>query len=165
MVSKSSYVRIVLQAACLGYASLLLPGTDDLSCSGPCDDALCAPEKWEASAKPEESTIVVLYGRVVKAETLGDGDCYADVTFRTQKVWKGPRTPLVTLRTGKPCAKLWPFAIGHMYLVAAVPPHLPGWPPEIDLCRFPPIDEKGAPPLIYKLGQQAVEPGKDIVTP
>jgi hypothetical protein len=122
-------------------------------CQGPCDDGPCVPEaRWEMAVQ-DERIVTVLYGTVIKAEALGDGDCYADVTFRVKKMWKGTTAAQVTLRTGKPCARPWPFGAGRRYLVSAVTPHLAGWPPEIELCRFPPLEEDKATPIVYRLDQ------------
>jgi hypothetical protein len=154
----------LLLSTFLCWASPPSTTPEDLTCNGPCGEGMCSPEpKWELSAV-EERTVVVLYGTVVRAETLGDGDCYADVTFRVQKGWKGAPTPMVILRTGSPCARPWPFAIGRRYLVSGVKPRMSGWPPEVDWCRFAPIDEASAPPVIYKLDHLATH-GKAEATP
>jgi hypothetical protein len=91
-------------------------------------------------------------GRVVKAATLADRDCMADVTLRISHRWKGPEVNQIIVRTGNGCDGPFPFVIGREYLVSVTGEGTPDKPGTLP-CAFPPLDGPDAMQHAYLLDQ------------
>ena len=145
---------VSLLVALLGFQHQVQSAPVGPRCDGICGSPICgATTAWEISEASLQKSVALVYGTVVQAVSVSEGDCIADVTVRVKKRWAGTEGPLFTVRTGASCARPFPFAIGHNYLIYAVPSLQSEWPPTIELCGFAPLDDKAAPPVIYKLEQ------------
>ena len=122
------------------------------SCCGACDGAVCPDKPIDprgSMSRLLDQAPSLFLGMVVRAETVACCDRVADVTFRITKAYKAMVLDRVTIRTGAGCARPFPFAIGHEYLVAAA---WLGQPPRfVAYCGFNPIEAKSAGAQIQEL--------------
>jgi hypothetical protein len=135
---------IGMGAAALSLVLLILPsgGTHERQegCVGACVNIKCGSLK-ELDEIPRlvKYSEHLFYGVMVSAQTLPNRDCFADVTFRVKRHWKGATSGVLTVRTGDPCGAPFPFVIARDYLVSAKGKGTQEEPADL-LCPFPPLD-------------------------
>ena len=130
--------RIFISSAVLTLTLLPVhPEAQAPSCCGECIDNMCI--QWSDSDAARyllRTSSELFFGTVVAQELVTCCEHRADVTFMDDLRWKGAEKPRLVVRTWS-CSELYPFVLGHKYLISAKPAESAGGPAVLQHCYVP----------------------------
>lgn len=151
----------MLRHAVVAWAVLLVSSyaqaeSQARSCCGPCVCVLCngGPEE-DAGKYLLAHSSELFFGTVVAEELLPCcDDRRADVTFKVIRRWKGAEAPQVVVRT-QSCTEIYPFILGHSYLISTSAGDGEAKPPVLARC-FQPLEAAAAHATMAKLDKDSL---------